>query len=256
MKMTWVMIQKELSSLFASPLAYVVIGLFSAITGVIFFNLLVTYADQLQVVTAAQGAAPQGISFMDEVVYKLFANINFLMILFIPMITMKSLAEEKRSHTLDLYWLSPVKEWQVIFGKFISLVILFICMNLIILVYPVVLMGAGIDDLGHLASCFLAVFLNGVTYISIGILCSSLTDQTIIAGILAVIGIMMGQMFAWAGNVTSNYMLSEIFLYLSFTPHFERLIRGVIATTDLIYYVSFIGLMLFMTIRNLERRTW
>lgn len=256
MKMVWVMTQKELKSLFGSPLAYVVIGLFSAITGVIFVNLLVTYADQLQVVTAAQGGAPQNISFMEEVVYKLFANINFLMVLFMPMITMKSIAEEKKSHTLDLFWLSPIKEWQVVFGKFISIVFLFLCMNLVILVYPIVLMGAGINDYAHLASCFIGVILNGISYIALGILCSSLTDQSIVAGILAVIGIMFGWMLAWAGNVTSNFMLSEIFLYLSFTPHFERLIRGVISSSDLLFYVSFIGLMLFMTIRNIERRTW
>lgn len=255
MKMVWIMTQKELRSLFGSPLAYVVIGLFSAITGVIFFNLLVTYADQLQVVTA-QLAQSQGISFMEEVVYKLFANINFLMVLFMPMITMKTLAEEKKTHSLDLYWLSPIKEWQVVAGKFFSIITLFICMLLIILVYPVVLMGAGINDLPHLASCFLGVFLNGVSYIALGILCSSLTDQTIVAGILSVIGIMMGWMLAWGGNVSSNYMISEILLYLSFTPHFERLIRGVISSNDLIFYVSFIGLMLFATVRNLQRRTW
>lgn len=255
MKMVWVLTQKELRSLFGSPLAYVIIGLFSAITGVIFFNLLVTYADQLQVVTA-QVAQNSGISFMEEVVYKLFANINFLMVLFMPMISMKSLADEKKAHTLDLYWLSPVKEWQLVMGKFFSSVILFICMLLIILVYPVVLMGAGIQDSSHLATCFLAVFLNGISYLALGIFCSGMTDQTIVAGILTVIGIMMSHMFAWAGNVTSNYMISEIFLYISFTPHFERLIRGVISSNDLIYYISFMGLMLFATVRNLERRTW
>ncbi len=255
MKMIWIMTLKELRCLFGSPLAYVIIGLFSAITGVIFVNLLLTYADQLQVVTT-QIAENQGISFMQEVVYKLFANINFLMILFMPMITMKSIAEEKRTHTLDLYWLSPLKEWQVVLGKFFSSTILFVCMLLIILVYPIILMGAGINDIGHLGSCFLGVFLNGVSYIALGLLCSSLTDQTIVAGILTVIGIMMGWMLAWAGNVTSNYIFSEIFLYLSFTPHFERLVHGMIGSNDLLFYFSFIGLMLFSTVRNLERRTW
>ena len=255
MKIIWVMTQKELRTLFGSPLAYVIIGLFSAITGVIFFNLLVTYADQIQVIPSHEVQA-QGISFMEEVVLKLFANINFLMILFMPMITMKTIAEEKKSHTLDLYWLAPVKEWQVVLSKFFSSIILFLSMIVIILIYPVVLMGIGFDDPGHLLSCFLGVFLNGASYLALGLLCSSLTDQSIVAGILAVIGIMFSWMLAWGGNVTSNFLVSEIFLYLSFTPHFERLIRGAFGTNDLIFYASFIGLMLFSTVRNLERRTW
>lgn len=255
MKMTWVMTQKELRSLFGSPLAYIVIGLFSIITGVIFFNLLMTYAEQIQVIPQ-QYAQAQNISFKEEVVFKLFANINFLMVLFMPMITMKMISEEKKSFTLDLYWLAPVKEWQVVLAKFFSTVVLFLSMIVIILVYPVILMGAGFDDKLHLVSCFLGLLLNGISYISLGLLCSSLTDQTIVAGILSILGIIFGWMLAWGGNLASNYMLSEIFLYLSFTPHFERLIRGVVGTNDLVFYLSFVGLMLFATVRNLQRRTW
>jgi ABC-2 type transport system permease protein len=99
--------KKEIDSYFSSPLAYVLIGLFSLISGIIFFNLLVSYTDGIQAMP--QNYAEQ-ISFVEEVVLKFFANVNFLFLVFIPLITMKLFSEEIRMETLDLYWMSPIRE--------------------------------------------------------------------------------------------------------------------------------------------------
>ena len=106
--------KKEVDAYFSSPLAFVLIGLFSLISGIIFFNLLVTYTDGIQ---ALPPNYTEQISFVEEVVLKFFANVNFLFLVFIPLITMKLFSEEIRQETLDLYWLSPIKEWELVLSK-------------------------------------------------------------------------------------------------------------------------------------------
>lgn len=245
--------KKELQSYFSSPLAYVLVGLFSIISGVIFFNLLVTYTDGIQVLP--QNMA-QNISFVDEVVLRLFANINFLFLVFIPLITMRLFSEEKRQETLDLYWLSPVKDWQLVAAKWLAAMTLILSMLFMTILYPLIIWGAGIHDLNVLGSVYMGVLLNAACYISLGLFCSSLSGNQIIAALLSVLGIMFLWMITWGGHLNSNYIVAEIFSYIGITSHFERILRGLLGTQDVIYYASFIFLFCFLTVKSLGRRNW
>jgi ABC-2 type transport system permease protein len=245
--------KKEVESYFSSPLAYVLIGLFSLISGVIFFNLLVTYSDGILAIPAHMA---QEISFVDEVVVKLFANINFIFLFFIPLITMKSFSEEKKQQTLDIYWLSSVSEWKLILAKNLAALTLISAMLLLTCVYPLVIWGVGIRDFTILGSSYLSLFLNAAAYIALGIFCSTLTSNQIVAALLAILGVMGMWMITWGGHLHSNYLLAEIFTYLGISSHFERILRGLIGTQDLIYYVSFIFLFNFMAIKSLGKRNW
>lgn len=251
--MIWILWSKEIRSYFSSPLAYVLIGLFSLISGIMFFNLLVTYSDGIQ-------AIPQNytgtISFVDEVVLRLFANLNFLLLVFIPLITMRLLSEEKRSETLDLFWMSPMKDWQIVIGKSLAALTLVFSMLLMTVVYPLVIWGVGVHDLTVLGAAYLSVALNAVAYVSLGIFCSSLTNNQIISALLSILGIMFLWMITWGGHLNSNYMIAEIFTYIGITSHFERVLRGLIGTQDVIYYVSFVFIFSFLTVKSLGRRNW
>lgn len=251
--MIWTLWKKELDSYFTSPLAYVLIGLFSLITGIMFFNLLVTYVDGIQ--SIPQHLA-QDISFVDEVVLRLFANINFLFLLFIPLITMKLFSEEKRLETIDLYWLSPLREWQVVLSKGLAAVTLILAMLILTGIFPLVVWGVGVRDFSLLGAAYLSVFLNACCYISLGLFCSSLSGNQIIAALLSVLGIMFLWMITWGGHLNSNFLVAEIFSYIGITSHFERILRGLIGTQDIIYYVSFIFLFGFLTVKSLGRRNW
>ena len=160
--------KKELESYFTSPLAYVLIGLFSLISGTFFFNLLVTYTDGIQ---AIPQHLAQEISFVEEVVLRLFANINFLFLIFIPLITMKLFSEEKRLETLDLYWLSPLREWQVVVSKGLAALSLIIAMLFMTVLFPLIIWGVGVRDFSLLGSAYLSVILNACCYISLGLFC-------------------------------------------------------------------------------------
>lgn len=251
--MIWTLFKKEAQSYFSSPLAYVLIGLFSLISGIMFFNLLVTYSDGIQ-------AIPQNmtetVSFVDEVVLRLFANINFLFLVFIPLITMRLFSEEKRQDTLEIFWLSPVRDWQIIFAKGLAALSLILAMLLMTGLFPLIIWGIGIQDFSVLFSAYLSVILNACAYISLGLFCSSISGNQIIAALLSILGIMFLWMITWGGNLNSNFIVAEIFHYLGISSHFERILRGVIGTQDLIYYLSFISIFGILTVKSLDRRNW
>jgi ABC-2 type transport system permease protein len=251
--MIWTLWKKELDSYFSSPLAYVLIGLFSLISGTFFFNLLISYTDGIQ---AIPQHLAQDISFVEEVVLRLFANINFLFLIFIPLITMKLFSEEKRLETMDLYWMSPVRDWQVVMAKGLSAMSLILAMLFMTLLFPLIIWGAGIRDFSLIGSAYLAVILNASCYISLGLFCSSLSGNQIIAALLSVLGIMFLWMITWGGHLNSNYVVAEIFSYIGITSHFERILRGLLGTQDLIYYGSFVFIFGFLTVKSLSRRNW
>lgn len=251
--MIWTLWKKELQSYFASPLAYVLIGLFSFISGIIFFNLLVSYTDGIQAIPQHMA---QDISFVDEVVLRLFANLNFLFLVFIPLITMRLFSEEKRLETLDLYWLSPIKDWQLVTAKGLAALTLILSMLLMTILYPLIIWGIGVRDFSLLGTAYVGIILNSCCYISLGLFCSSLSGNQIIAALLSVLGIMFLWMITWGGHLNSNFLIAEIFTYIGITSHFERILRGLIGTQDIVYYASFIFLFGFLTTKSLGRRNW
>jgi|SRR5665648_185018 len=251
--MIWTLWKKELDSYFSSPMAYVLIGLFSLISGAFFFNLLITYTDGIQAISPDM---TQSISFVEEVVLRLFANINFLFLVFVPLITMKLFSEEKRLETIDLYWMSPLKEWQVVLAKGLAALSLILAMLFMTVLFPLIIWGAGIKDFSLLGSAYLAIFLNASCYISLGLFCSSLSGNQIIAALLSILGIMFLWMITWGGHLNSNYVVAEIFTYVGISSHFERILRGLIGTQDLIYYASFVFIFGFLTVKSLSRRNW
>lgn len=251
--MIFTILKKEVESYFSSPLAYVIIGLFSLISGIMFFNLLVTYNDGIQSIPQHM---TQTISFVDEVVLRLFANINFLFLVFIPLITMKLLSEEKKADTLDLYWISPVKDWQLVVAKNLAAMTLIAAMLMMTVLFPLIIWGVGVKDFSLLGAAYLSVALNALAYVSLGLFCSYLSNNQIISAVLSMLGIMLMWMITWGGHLNSNYVIAEIFTYIGISSHFERVLRGLIGTQDIIYYTSFVLGFTFLTVKSLERRNW
>jgi len=251
--MIWHLWKKEINGYFSSPLAYVLIGLFSVVTGIMFFNLLVTYTDGIQAIPQQMA---QEISFVDEVVLRLFANINFLFLFFIPLITMRLFTEEKKQDTLDLYWMAPVKDWELIIAKGLAAFAMILAMLLMTLLYPLIIWGVGIQDLTVLGSAYMGILLNAMAYISLGLFCSSLTNNQIVAALLSILGVLFLWLITWGGHLNSNFLLAQIFTYVGISSHFERVLRGLLGTQDLIYYGTFIFFFLYLTHKSLGRRNW
>jgi ABC-2 type transport system permease protein len=135
----------------------------------------------------------------------------------------------------------------------LSLVLSLLFMTII---FPLIIWGVGIRDISILGSSYLSVLLNACCYISLGMFCSSLSGNQIISALLSVLGIMFLWMITWGGHLNSNYLVAEIFTYIGITSHFERIMRGLLGTQDIIYYSSFIFLFGFLTVKSLGRRNW
>jgi ABC-2 type transport system permease protein len=251
--MTKVIFFRELKSLFQSPLAYVIAGLFCLLTGWIFFNLLINYVENVQ---NLPGQVQGQWGFINGVLLKLFGNMNFLFIFIVPILTMGSFAKEKNDETINLYWASTATDWNLILGKFFSLVI-YICSLLIIsLLFIYILSTTGLREMSLVWSAYIGILFNSVCYIALGLFISSTTKNQIIAAMCTFVLILGIWFLSWASQITNNYIIMQVLKHLSIVFHFEQFAKGLISFSSLTYYASFIGFSLFLTKKTLESRDW
>ncbi len=233
---TWTFAQKELRSYFNSAVAYVILTLFLVITGWFFAsNLFLSNQADLRDVFSA--------------------IVPMVFLFFIPAITMRSIAEEKKSGTIELLVTLPVRDVEIVLGKYLAALILLAIALALTCVYPLTLMLMGKPDGGAMLGGYLGLLLMGASYLAIGIFTSALTPNQIIAFIT---GFVLIFLFFMLDKVTMVFPpgLASILEYASVTYHLENLARGVIDTRDLLYYVTLIGLFLFLAVRSLESRKW
>lgn len=237
MKEIWIIARRELSSFFNSLMAYILLIAFLGFSG---FFTWISGADVFMVGQANMQ------SFFGIAYWTLF--------FFIPGITMGLLAEETRSGTIELLLTKPVSDWQVIFGKFLSTLVL-ICIALAFtLPYYITIATLGPLDHGSVWTGYLGLILMSASYIAIGLFASSLSKNQIVAFLIALlIGIFFHIIFGvLAGSFTGA--LGGIFTYLNLSTHFESISRGVIDTKDLIYFFSLIAISLILAESMLTRR--
>jgi ABC-2 type transport system permease protein len=250
---SWRIFQKEFSMLWRSPMALTMIGIFSLISGWTFFNLLVGYVDNIQAIPShMQGQ----FSFIDEVVLRLYSNLNFFLLFFIPPLTMRLIAEEKRQSTIELLYVSPISDSGIILGKFLASWSFTLILLLPTLLFPGVLIWAGVADMKVLGGCYLGLILNTACYVSLGLLASCLTENQVIAALVGFTLIMFTWLLAWVSQSVDNFLLSEVLRWLSVTGHFENMLRGIISTADITYYLALVLLSLLASKMALSSRDW
>ena len=239
MRSIWVITKRELVSFFDSLIAYVMIIIFLGLSG--FFTWL--FGSNVFLIGQADMQVFFGISY-------------WTLFLFIPAITMRSLAEENNSGTIELLSTKSVSDWQIVVGKFLASLLLLTIALACTIPYYITIANLGNVDHGAIIGGYFGLLLMSAMYISIGIFCSSLTHNQIVAFLLALfIGIFFHILFQLMATGSTG-MIGSILDYLSVRTHFESLSRGVIDTRDLIYFGSFIlaGLVLSQTM--LSKRNW
>lgn len=251
--MTWLIAMKELKSFFKSPLGYVLAGLFSLITGWIFFNLLVTFVENTQ---NLPGQYRGQLDFVNNVVVKLFGNINFLLLFICPIISMGAFAEEKKESTIDLYFTAPVTDYQLVLGKYLGHVFKVVFLLATTFIFPVILWTIKVSDFSFVYSGYLGLLLNSMCYLAIGMAASSVTRNQIIAAIISFVFIMGLWMISWGIQISTNYFYVQFFKFITVVNHFEMFVKGVVSLSDFCYYFSFIFLGIFITKKVIEARNW
>jgi len=246
-------VKKELKSYLRSPMSFILMGLFAICTGWIFFNFLITYVENTQRLPLNMR---KPLDFYSGVIFKFVANVNLIYLFIIPLISMKSFAQEWSSKTIEIYFKAPVSDFSLVMAKYLSTVIFALMIFSVSLLYPILLTFIGLEDFTFVYTSYISMILNIMAYCSLGIFVSSLTSNTITAGVMSFVGILFFWMISFGLNISSDYFLIENLKFLSLTTHFERMIRGIFSFSDLSYYASFIFLFLFLTKKKLESRKW
>ncbi|MGE3842070.1 MAG: ABC transporter permease subunit [Vicinamibacterales bacterium] len=244
---------KEVRSYFASPIAYVVVGLFALMFGYFFYAILVYFAQQSLQAGAMGG--PQAVNVNQMMVRPLLLNASVVVLFVLPMITMRSFSEEKRSGTFELLLTAPLTDLQIILGKFLGAMTLYGLMLLITLVDVGLLFFYGNPEWKPIVTGYLGLLLMGGCFVSVGLFISSLTKNQIVAAVITFSAFLMLWVINWIGE-GAGPVAREVVSFLSITEHFDDFVKGVIDTKHLIYYVSFISFGLFLTAKSVDSERW
>jgi ABC-2 type transport system permease protein len=243
--------KKELESYFASPIAYVVVTLFLILSGIFFYIYLLFYLQSAQMAGQYGG---EGMEVTQTIMRPLFSNVGFFGLIIFPLITMRLLSEEKKLGTYELLMTSPLSIPQLVLGKFLGAVSLVLLTLLLTAIYPIILVIFGNPDMGPILTGYLGLFLLTSAFIAVGLLCSSLTENQIVA---AVLGFVFLVIFWILNFVTrSEAWYGKLAQYASLYQRFDGFTQGVISAGDVFYYVGFTFYALFVTGVVLQSQRW
>jgi gliding motility-associated transport system permease protein len=245
---------KELRSYFASPIGYIVIGFFALLFGWFYVGILDWFVRQgMQM--GQFGAGPQSLNVNQQMIRPLLLNMTVVFLFLLPLITMRTYAEEKRSGTIELLLTSPLTDAQIVIGKFLGALALYGAMLALTLVHFGLLFVFGNPEWKPLATAYLGLLLFGGCFISIGLFVSSLTRNQIVAGAATFGVFLLLWVIDWIGQ-SLGPTGEAVLKYLSMTEHLDDFVKGVIDTKHLVYYVSFIAFGLFLTLRSVDSERW
>jgi ABC-2 type transport system permease protein len=244
---------KELKSYFASPIAFVIIGFFALIYGY-FFGALIYFVDRRSAQFGQMGGAP-AVNLNQDLFAPLFQNVMVILLFTLPLVTMRTYAEEKRSGSIELLLTSPLTDLQIVTGKFLGAMGLIAGMLLVTLPHVGLLFWFADPEWKPIMTTYLGFFLMAGCFVAVGLFISSLTRNQIVAA-MATFGVfLMLWIIDWMGTFMGPTG-QAILQYLSITGHFEDFTRGVLDTKHLVYYASFMAFGLFLTMRSVETERW
>ena len=245
---------KELKSYFSTPIAYVVIGMFALLFGYFFYAMLVIFNQQSAQFGGAEGGA---VDINQQLIRPLFLNASVILLFVLPLITMRTYSEEKRSGTIELLLTSPVTDLEIIIGKFLGAMALYAAMLAVTVIHMLLLFSYAnpkpewtVPVIGYVG-----LLLMGGCFISVGLLISSLTKNQIVSGMVTFAVFLLLWVINWIASFTGP-TTQTVLNYLSITDHFDDFTRGILDTKHLIYYFSVMSFGLFLTARSVDTERW
>ncbi|HHW24573.1 MAG TPA: ABC transporter permease [Bacillota bacterium] len=229
--------KREMLSYFTSPIGYVFMGVFLAVSGFIF-----------SLATLQQG--------VDSDVGTYFTIMLFVFVVVIPLLTMKSFSEERRSRTEQLLLTSPVSLFGMVFGKFLAAYTMFAITYIASCFNYIALYKFGNPNTGQLVGYSIAILLIGAAFVSVGIFISSLTENQIIAAIGTIAVILIFLLASFLNQYIDVYAIRAVLSWISVYSRFGNFTHGVFDFNAVLYYFSISGVFLFLTVRIYEKRRW
>ncbi len=253
MRNVWTICRRELYAYFVSPIAWVLLTIFALLSGVFTYDMSALF------VQAGLQSQMQGQSFPmnvnEQVLAPLLSNISVVGLFLIPLISMRLFAEEKRQGTIELLVTSPVHDTEIVIGKWLSAVLMYGALLVVLLADISFLFIYGNPDWKPFLTGFFGVLLQGACLLALGTFISTLTKNQIVAGAIGFGLALVLWILSWSTSF-GNTPTVQVLNYLSIISHQDSFTRGVIDSKDLIYYLSMIFLGLFLTTRSLESLRW
>jgi len=228
-------IRRDFRSYFKSPIAYVLIGLYMLLLGLFFNSYL-------------------GLGISD-IISEFVASMSSMLILIIPILTMRTLAEDKKNGTEVLLLTSPVRVTEIVMGKFFACFCVFLVMTAATLIFPLIVIIVGKPDIMMIISSYLGYILIGAVYISLGVFASSLTENQIIASIITLVFMFLIQNIGYLAGFFSGF-LNKVFLWISIFDRYMDFNKGIIDLTSIVFMISYTAVFTILTVRIIERKRW
>ena len=244
---------KELKSYFASPIAYILMAFFGLIFGFGFYTAtrdMMRYSFQAQMM----GQMPQ-MNVNDQIIKPLLGFASTVALFLIPMITMRTFAEEKSRGTIELLLTSPVTDLQIILGKWLGAMLLYLCVLAMSMINVAMLFAWGKPDLQPVLVAYLGLILQGGCLLGVGVFISTTTKNQIIAGGVTFFVCLLLWLLSWFTAFDSS-VSAQVVNYLSIVTHFDNFSKGVLDSKDVVFYLSMIFFSLFITSRAMESLRW
>src|SRR5215212_8601612 len=244
---------RELRSYFASPIAYVVIGFFALVFGYMYVGVMNWFVQQgMQM---GMGGGPQSLNINQQMIRPLLLNMTVVFLLLVPLITMRTYSEEKRSGTIELLLTSPITDLEIVLGKFFGALGLYVSLLAVTLPHMGILFLYGNPEWRPIVAAYLGLLLMGATFVSLGLLISSTTNNQIVAGIVTFVVFLLLWIVGWFAD-SAGPTIGPITSWFSITEHFDDFSKGIIDTKHVLYYLSLITFGLFLTAKSVDTERW
>jgi ABC-2 type transport system permease protein len=245
-------VRKEWKGYFASPVGYVVIGMYALVFGY-FYTVYLSWFLRQSMQGPQMGGGPMNVN--QQMIRGVFDNSMVIFLFVVPLITMRAYAEEKRSGTIELLMTSPITDFQIVIGKFLGAMSLYGAMLGVTLIHIALLFAYGNPEWKPILTGYLGLVLLGGCFVSVGLFFSSLTKNQIVAGMFTFVVLLLLWVIGWIGNF-SGPTVERLTGYLSLTSHVDDFLRGVIDSQHVVYYLSFITFGLFLTAKAVDSERW
>src|SRR6516164_2505032 len=253
MRNVLIITRKELHSYFVSPIAYGLMAFFALIAGYFFYVATAIFVQRGMESAMMGRGMPMNVN--EWVIRPLLSNVSVIGLFLIPMITMRLFAEEKRSGTMELLATSPVRDFEVIFGKWLAAMLLYGAMLLLTALNFIWLFRYGNPDWKPLVIAYVGLLLQAGVLLALGEFISTLTRNQIVAGAITFGVCLLLWVLEWVSDYGAS-PVSRVVAYLSVLTHFESFAKGLLSLKDAVFYISAIIFGLFLTSRSLESLRW
>jgi ABC-2 type transport system permease protein len=246
---------REWRSLIVSPVAAVSVAMFLLVSGYLFYSIVIVASAQTRMMLRMQQMLPQ-LNANEVILTPSLRNLSVILLLIVPVLTMRLMAEEKKQKTSELLLTSPVTVTQIILGKYFAVLALYSVMLGATLYMPLLLARFGTIVWWPVLSGYVGLFLVGAVFLSVGLLASSLTENQMIAAMISFSMLLVMWLLGWAGAATADSQVGPLLTNLSILGHLNNFLAGLIDTKDVVYLLGLAAIGLFLTHRVMESQRW